>query len=121
MRALIAHILAAVLLLTAAAPAFAANDVVGAHALGCDMSMGTHPAHMGMERAVDVVANGAGDGTGDRLPSCPLAASCTPALFDHTHPLMRYVVGIAMPQQQAIPDVLEAALRELDPPPPRRI
>lgn len=110
MRFFIARFLPVLVLVTAAAPAFASADMAGAHAFGCDMMAMDHTGH-------DMPADPETDPAKVRL--CPLAASCMLGLKTSLIPLR-----VARPWVHASFDVVvtsshAAKIFALDPPPPR--
>jgi len=110
MRFFIARFLSVLMLVTAAAPAFASADMAGAHAFGCDMMAMDHTGH-------DMPADPETDSA--KLRVCPLAASCMLGLKTSLGPLR-----VAQPWVHAPFGVVYASSHAgkvftLDPPPPR--
>jgi|GEM_PF-6962593 len=110
MRILIARILAALMLLTAAAPAFASADMAGAHALGCDMMAAGHD-----------MQDSDMDRDASKRSLCPLAASCMAGMTVAPVPeAVRHCwghVAFGAPMASGHPGKTFC----LDPPPPRLV
>ncbi|MEO0962573.1 MAG: hypothetical protein AAFY01_09130 [Pseudomonadota bacterium] len=110
MRNLIAKCLAVLILVTAAAPAFASADMAGAHAFGCDMMAMDHAGH-DMPQDPDTDAA--------HLQLCPLAASCMVGIKTALGPLRTAQAWVHATFDVALTPASVGKTYTLDPPPPR--
>ena len=110
MRFLIAKCLAVLILVTAAAPAFASAEMAGAHAFGCDMMAMDHTGH-DMPEDPDTDAA--------KLRLCPLAASCMVGIKTALGPLRVAQPWVHASFEAAYAPVSVGRIYALDPPPPR--
>ncbi|GAB5504264.1 hypothetical protein [Pyruvatibacter sp.] len=110
MRFLIAKCLAVLILVTAAAPAFASAEMAGAHAFGCDMMAMDHTGHDMPEDP---------DKDAAKLRLCPLAASCMVGIKTALGPLRVAQPWVHASFEAAYAPVSVGRIYALDPPPPR--
>lgn len=110
MRFFIAPFLAVLILVTAAAPAFASADMAGAHAFGCDMMAMDHTGHDMPEDA---------DTDAAKLRLCPLAASCMAGMKTASGPLRVEQPWVHASFDAAYASASVGKTYTLDPPPPR--
>lgn len=110
MRFFIAKFLAVLILLTAAAPAFASAEMAAAHAFGCDMMAMDHAGH-DMPEGPDTDPS--------KLRLCPLAASCMVGIKTASGPLRDAQPWVHASFEAAFTPASVGKTYTLDPPPPR--
>lgn len=110
MRIFVAKFLAVLILLTAAAPAFASADMAGSHAFGCDMMAMDHTGH---DMPVDPETDPS------KLRLCPLAASCMVGIKTALGPLRVAQPWVHASFEATYTPASVGKTFTLDPPPPR--